>query len=185
MVTPTSTTSSAESVVPSLSSAYSISSNSTLTLSGRVHAVTFAPVVKKPAWASDIISREHERFPRRIEAPGAWQPNTYYIPNLLLCTLEDLPRQLLAFRAHEGYPAQVLANVVVAEPGAEQPPWVLGGYVPSGTSPATSALNSHFTASGTRNHALRFLRDVRTVWGPVMEALCQVLCPPIHALGLR
>ena len=90
--------------MPSLSSAYSISSNSTLTLSGRVHAVSFAPAVKEPTWASDIISREHDRFPRRIEAPGTWQPSTYYIPNFMLCTLEDLPRHLLAFLAYEGYP---------------------------------------------------------------------------------
>ncbi len=114
MVTATSTTSSAPGVVTSLSSAYSISPNSTHTLSGRVHAVTFAPVVPAPKWALDAICREHGRFPRRIEAPGTWLPATYYLPNFLLCTIEDLPRHLLAFLVNEGYPAHVLANAVAA-----------------------------------------------------------------------
>ncbi len=96
--------------MPSLSSAYSISSNSTLTLSGRVHAVTLAPSVRPPVWASDTISREHERFPRRIEVPGTWLPATYYLSNFLLCKIEDIAPNMLAFLANEGYPAHVLAS---------------------------------------------------------------------------
>ena len=53
-------------------------------------------------------------------------------------------------------------------------PWVLGGYLPQGSSPAVSVVNTHFTASVTRMYALRFLHDVRSVWAPVMEALGQV-----------
>ena len=82
-----------------------------------------------------------------------------------------LPLHLHAFALHENYERDVLASVPSEADIEPFAPWVLKGYVLDGLAAAHSAASPAFTRSHVRLHCLRFLRDARTVWAPVMSAL--------------